>query len=66
MMKFFNFGCLKIQHSVSPDGVVGRLALDGEAHVHQDGDREDTDQAGDHQVTTDGFPPVLRDNIYVL
>ena len=44
-----------------PDGVVSRLSLVGETHVDQDGDWEDADQTGDHQVATDRLPTVRRD-----
>ena len=44
---------------MSPDGEVGRLAGVGETHLDQDGDWEDADQAGDHQVATDRLPAVL-------
>ena len=44
---------------MSPYGEVGRLAGVGETHLDQDGDWEDADQAGDHQVATDRLPAVL-------
>ena len=54
------------EYSVSPDGVVSRLARAGETHVDQDTDWEDADQAGDHQVATDRLPAVLRMRVKMI
>jgi len=48
---------------VVPEIEVGGAAWVRESHVDQDGDGDDADQAGDHQVAADGLPAVLVERI---